>query len=91
MRVRTSEEVDFILPEKVWLSITQLEEEIRWAHQTQPLPPDCPKGRVFVLESHIKMILQYWLFCHPGINKTLAELRAHFWWRNRVTCVKEFV
>lgn len=31
------------------------------------------------------------MFCHPGINKTLALVRDQFWWKDLVKDVKDYV
>lgn len=77
----------------VQLLITQLEEDIRQAHNDHPPPTDCPKDHMFILKDNVELKLYHksWLLCHPGINKTLVVVKAQFWWKNLVKDVKEFI
>lgn len=72
-----------------------MEDEIRRVCQTQPPPSDCLRNWIFVPDTHVHKVLhlchQSHLFCHPGINKTLAVVRAQFWWKNLTKNMKEYV
>lgn len=88
-------EVEFIFPDNVRLSMTQVESDLRQANQTQPPPANSPSNRIFVPSNKIKEVLELChnshLFCHPGIAKTLFVIKSQFWSETLTKNVKHFV
>lgn len=73
----------------------EIETLVRQAHQTQPDPGNGPPNRLFVPDSVRSQVLQWGhssrFACHPGVGRTLALLKSHFWWPSMEADTRAFV
>ena len=73
----------------------QIESIIREALHSEPDPGNGPPNCLFVPEAVRSKVLQ-WVHtsrfaCHPGIGRTLALLKRHFWWPSMDKDTREYV
>lgn len=72
-----------------------VEERVRRALEGVQVPVGIPPGRLFVTEPLRSYVLQWGhasvLSCHPGVTRTLAQIKQRFWWPTMREDTTEFV
>lgn len=92
-----AESVEHILsPSRVVAAITwEIESSIKEAQEAEPDPGNGPPNRLYVPQSVRSQAIQWGhtsrFACHPGIGRTLALLRRHFWWPTMEKDTRDYV
>lgn len=88
---------DTILPAScvVGSMVLEVESAVLDAQQQDPGPDQCPPEKLFV-PAPVRSKVLHWghdsLFsCHPGIQRTLSQVRRRFWWPSIEADVREYV
>ena len=73
----------------------EIEDLVLQALQGIDVPENCPTGRLFVPDCLRSKVI-HWshssqLSCHPGIKRTLSQVKLWFWWPDMETAVAEYV
>uniref|UniRef100_A0A4W5K0J5 Gypsy retrotransposon integrase-like protein 1 n=1 Tax=Hucho hucho TaxID=62062 RepID=A0A4W5K0J5_9TELE len=75
--------------------VWELDADIERALRTEPTPPQCPAGRLYV-PSAVRNRLIYWAHTspssgHPGIGRTVLCLSGKYWWSTLAKDVRVYV
>ncbi|KAI3368795.1 hypothetical protein L3Q82_025780, partial [Scortum barcoo] len=71
----------------------QIENDVQWARQGEPVPEGCPRNQLFVPEALRSQVI-HWahtslLTCRPGVKKTVFVVKQRFWWSSLAKDVAE--